>query len=223
MAETDSHRRLMTALIEALEKWFADDDVYVTGNLLLFYEEGNKRRHVSPDVFVVKGVHKQERLNYLTWEEGRGPNVVVELTSSSTQKEDTVKKFALYQDVLKVPEYFLFDPFGDYLKPRFQAYRLVAGKYRPLRITHGQTTSRELGLILRAVGNKLRLIDPQTGLQLPTPAEAYRADAVARRAAEDLAMRETALRQQTEIENDRLRSELAAIRSQSNANGTTHK
>jgi len=204
MAETDSHRNLMYALIEALKIRYADDEeVYVSGNLLIFYEEGNKRRHVSPDVFVVKGVPKQERINYLTWEEERGPNVVIELTSSSTKKEDTVKKFALYQDVLKVPEYFLFDPFGDYLKPRFQANRLVAGKYRPMRITNGQATSRELGLILRTVGDKLRLIDPQTGLQLPTPAEAQL---------------------KAEAENERLRAELAAIRSQSKStNGTSHK
>jgi len=225
MAETDSHRDLMYALIEALRGWYAEDEnVYVSGNLLLFYEEGNRRRHISPDVFVVKGVHKHLRPNYLLWEEGRGPNVTIELTSSSTRKEDTVKKLALYQDVLKVPEYFLFDPFGDYLKPRFQGHRLVAGKYRPIRITHGQATSRELGLIFHATGDVLRLIDPKTGSYLRTHAEASRIAEDARRAAEELARRETALRQKTEADNDRLRSELAAIRGQSqSANGTAHK
>lgn len=218
MAETDSHRDLMYALIETLKGRFAEDeDVYVSGNLLIFYEEGNKRRHVSPDVFVVKGIRKHKRPNYLLWEEGRGPNVAIELTSSSTRKEDTQKKLALYRDVLKIPEYFLFDPFGDYLKPRFQAYRLVAGKYRPMRITHGQATSRELGLILHAAGDILRLIDPETELHLLTPAESQRA-------AEEFAKRETESRQKTEAENDRLRAELAAIRSQSkSANGTSHK
>ena len=57
MAETDTHRDLMTALIETLKAFYAAEPlVYVSGNLLLCYEEGNRRRHVSPDVFVVRGV-----------------------------------------------------------------------------------------------------------------------------------------------------------------------
>ena len=54
MAETDIHRELMFALIHRLQYWFADvPKMYVSGNLLLFYVKGNKRKHVSPDVFVV--------------------------------------------------------------------------------------------------------------------------------------------------------------------------
>ncbi len=69
MAETDLHRTLMLDLIETLKLRYVDDaDTYVSGNLLIFYEQGNKRRHVSPDVFVVKGVPKRQRLNYLVWE-----------------------------------------------------------------------------------------------------------------------------------------------------------
>jgi len=188
MAETDRHFQLMVDLRLALERWFkADPNVYVSGNLLLFYEEGNKRRHVSPDVFVVLGVPKGERLNYLLWEEGRGPNVAIELTSSSTRREDTRQKFDLYRDVLRVPEYFVFDPFGDYLTPRFQGYRLTAGQYRPMRLQGGRLRSRQLDLWLEPDGNALRLIDPETGRQLPTPAE-------------------------TETELERLRAENAALR-----------
>src|SRR3954453_18045282 len=111
MAETDTHRRLRNALIEILMAFYqAQPRVYVSGNLLLFYEPGNKRRHVSPDVFVVRGVPKGIRENYILWEEGKGPDVVIELTSSSTRKDDVKGKFRLYRDVLKVPEYFLFDP-----------------------------------------------------------------------------------------------------------------
>src|SRR5215208_946897 len=129
MAETDLHRLLMIDLLQTLHDRFANDPkVYVSGNLLLFYEEGNKRKHVPPDVFVVFGVPKRERLNYRLWEEGRSPNVVIELTSSSTRREDTRQKVELYRDVLRVPEYFLFDPYGDYLDPRFQGFRLTAGE-----------------------------------------------------------------------------------------------
>src|SRR5665213_544717 len=116
MAETDIHRRLMTELIASLQVFYSGDPlVYVSGNLLLCYEEGNRRKHVSPDVFVVRGVPKHERENYLLWEEGQSPRFVIELTSSSTRREDTNKKFELYRDVVKVREYFLFDPMGDYL------------------------------------------------------------------------------------------------------------
>ena len=128
MAETDYHRDLMLDLIETLKVFYASKpSVYVSGNLLLFYEEGNKRRHLSPDVFVVPGVGNHRRDNFLLWEEGRPPSFVVELTSSSTRREDTRKKMALYRDVLKVREYFLFDPHGDYLKPSMQGWRLRAG------------------------------------------------------------------------------------------------
>jgi Uma2 family endonuclease len=172
MAETDHHRLLMTDLIETLTDHFADrPNVYVSGNLLLFYEEGNKRRHVSPDVMVVFGVPKYPRLNYRVWIEGKVPSVVIELTSSTTRREDQTKKLTLYRDVLKVPEYILFDPFGDYLEPRFQGYRLIDGDYRPIRLKDGRMKCKKLGLELIQDGNDLRLIEPATGVRLPTRQE----------------------------------------------------
>src|SRR6187401_2216682 len=93
MAETDLHRDLMAALIESLRWWFRDQPkVYVSGNLLVFYEKGNKRVHVSPDVFVVPGVGNHLRENYLRWEEGRGLDIVIELTSKTTMQEDIEEK-----------------------------------------------------------------------------------------------------------------------------------
>jgi Uma2 family endonuclease len=173
MAETDHHRNLMVDLIRTLQAYFAAQPrVYVSGNLLLFYEPGNRRRHVSPDVFVVRGVAKHDRPNYLLWEEGRGPQVVIELTSSSTRNEDRTKKLTLYRDTLKVREYFLFDPFGDYLQPPLQGYRLRGGAYRPIRATpEGRLPSQVLGLQLERAGADLRLFDPATGAWLPTPQE----------------------------------------------------
>ena len=47
------------SLIEMLDEYYrAQKRVYVSGNLLIFYERGNRRKHVSPDVFMVKGVEK---------------------------------------------------------------------------------------------------------------------------------------------------------------------
>src|SRR5262245_129652 len=173
MAETDWHRTLMNWLIDMLKLFFTGvPRVYVSGNLLVFYEPGNRRRHVSPDVFVVRGVENYLRPNYLVWEEKKGPEVVVELTSSSTRAEDTRTKLRLYQDVLKVREYFLFDPNGDYLSPPLEGYRLRGGVYHPIRAAQGRLPSQVLGLHLEAVGNLLRLWDPQTQGWLLTPPEA---------------------------------------------------
>ena len=187
MAETDIHRDLMLALIETLKTFYAAEAlVYVSGNLLLCYEEGNRRKHVSPDVFVVRGVPKHERENYLSWEEGQSPRFVIELTSSSTRREDTDKKFVLYRDVLKVREYFLFDPMVDYLKPSMQGWRLRGGVYHPIRAVGGRLPSLTTGLHLEGDGNDLRLWNPQTETWLPTPAE--RADEAEARADDALTL-----------------------------------
>jgi Uma2 family endonuclease len=172
MAETDQHRILMNDLIQTLQAFYADEPlVYVSGNLLLFYVRGDRLKHLSPDVFVVKGVPKHPRDNYLLWEEGRPPSIVIELTSSSTKDEDIHDKYALYQDSIGVFEYFLFDPFGDYLKPPFRGYRLRQGKYVPIKSMKGRLPSKSLGLHLERNGAALRLYDPATQEWLPTPLE----------------------------------------------------
>jgi Uma2 family endonuclease len=205
MAETDWHRDLMNALIHTLKLWYASRRVYVSGNLLLFYEEGNPRRHVSPDVFVVKGIASHDRPNYLLWQERKGPSVVIELTSSSTRREDQQSKYQLYQDVLRVKEYFLFDPLGDYLTPPLQGHRLRQGSYHPIRVVKGRLPSQVLQLHLEGNGRELRLYDPATGGWLPTPLErAVQAEA-ARQQAE-------VARRQAEAETERLRRELAELR-----------
>ena len=174
MAETELHRILMIALIDMLTYWYEDEpNVCVSGNLLMYYVRGDKRKHVSPDVFVAFGVPKRIRDYYLTWEEGKNPSVVIELTSSSTKSEDTRKKFALYRDVLKVKEYFLFDPRADYLKPRLKGYRLRGGEYLPIAVVDGRMPSKMLELHLETDGQELRLFDPIAKEWLPTPKELF--------------------------------------------------
>lgn len=211
MAETDYHYKALRDAREALDLYFASDpQVYVTGNLLLFYEPGNKRRHVSPDVMVVKGVSKGERLNYIVWEEGKGPDVVIELTSSSTRREDRKKKFQLYQDVLKVQEYFLCDPLFDYLRPPLQGYRLDEGKYVRIEPVSGRRLPSEvLGLHLEQEGTRLRFYDPAAGRWLPTPLDAADQSGLQRMEARMQRLEEIV--QRTEAENERLRRELAEL------------
>ena len=172
MAETDFHRKLMYRVINTLIAWFASrPDVYVTGNLLLFYEKGNKRKHVAPDCFVVFGVPNHDRQNYLLWEEGMGPNVVIEITSKTTMKEDRGIKHDLYRNVLKVPEYFQFDPKAEYLFPSFQGHRLIDGEYVPIEPTEGRLVCEELGLHLERDGEDLRFWNPETESWIPNSDE----------------------------------------------------
>ncbi|HEX4608368.1 MAG TPA: Uma2 family endonuclease, partial [Urbifossiella sp.] len=96
MAESDLHRDLMLGLIGLLKWLFRDrPDVYVSGNLLIYYEKGNKRARVAPDVFVVPGIGNHRRENYLLWEEGRGLDFVIETTSKKTMWEDIETKYNL--------------------------------------------------------------------------------------------------------------------------------
>jgi Uma2 family endonuclease len=173
MAETDKHRKLMMYAIEALEAYFADrSDVYVSGNNFVFYEEGNPRACLSPDTYVVFGVSPELRDCYMSWKEGgRLPDVVFEFTSKKTKKEDTETKRPRYERVLRVKEYFLFDPTGDYLRPRFQGYRLEGDRYVRLEVVDGRLHSEQLGLDLVQQGEDLRFFDPKKGEWLLSPAE----------------------------------------------------
>lgn len=189
MGETDLHRNIMFELIESLKLYYATQRVYVSGNILLFYQPGNRRRHVSPDVLVVKGSDPRERENYLLWEEELPPNMVIEVTSESTREEDLYDKLEIYRDRVRVPEYFLFDPRGEYLNPPLQGYRLRAGEYIRIQPVSGRLPSRELGLHLERHEHRLRLFDPATGSWIPTLHEAHRAaEAQVARLREELVM-----------------------------------
>ena len=116
-----------------LSQYFRDDPhVYVAADLLLYYVEGDPKEFVVPDVFVVRGAPKGERRIYKLWEEGRAPDVVFEITSASTRREDLGTKRVLYAD-LGVKEYFVFDPTGEDLRPPLRAFRLSGSDYQPLK------------------------------------------------------------------------------------------
>jgi len=135
MAETGLHvLQLMHTLVTLEFRFREAANVYVSGNLLFYYQEGNPHRRVAPDVFVVWGVSKEMRRNYKLWEEKQAPQVVIEITSKETQKEDMGKKRALYERI-GVAEYYLFDLDGDYLDPPLCGYQLVDHKYvqRPVK------------------------------------------------------------------------------------------
>ncbi|MEK7727165.1 MAG: Uma2 family endonuclease [candidate division KSB1 bacterium] len=234
MAETDIHRKQMIALLEGLEEYFLNDDaVYVTGNIFLYpprKRKGEEPRPVSPDIFVVKGIAKKERRIYNMEVEGKGPDLVIELVSPSTEVEDLGNKRAIYAK-LGVREYFLFDPLKEVFGAQLRGYRLEGEEYRPM-MGH-RLHSEVLGLDLVIERNLLRLYDPQTGerLRIHQEAEAdrrkaetkaYQAEARAaqeyetRRVAEERVTYEAEARRVVEAENERLRQELARLQQQIN-------
>lgn len=199
VGETDIHRQEILDLIAALSEHFRQEPlVYVSGNLLLYYEEGNPSAVVSPDVFVVKGIATGQRRVYKLWVEGRPPTMVIEISSRSTRLEDLGNKRALYA-MLGVAEYMLFDPLAEYLNPPLQGFRLAGNEYERLEPdASGALVSAALGLRLQPEDGRLALFDVATGARLLRPAE----EAAARRAAEERAA-------VLEAELERLRAELA--------------
>ena len=193
MAETDVHRDQMIDVIHALQSHFRGQRVYVSGNLLLYYEENDRNKHCAPDVLVALGLPSHQRESYLLWKEGKAPDFVIEVTSKSTQSVDLGKKKKLYAR-LGVREYCIFDPLRDYLIPQIRLYRLSKGEYLP--VTGKPLHLTTVGLDLEIADNVLRLRVPGSETYLPTikdeearaDAEKARADAATARA-EKLARR----------------------------------
>lgn len=189
MAESDLHRHVMNHCTESLEYFFSGrDDVYVAGNNFLYYVEGTPRRVVSPDCYVVFGVSPHPRKSYKVWNEnGHLPSVVIEITSDSTRNQDVESKYDLYQDVLGIPEYFMFDPTADYIDSQLIGFRLTDQGYEPIPSdSYGRLHSEQLGLDLFAEGYQLRFFDPVRGEILPTNQELReRAEQEAQRAEQE--------------------------------------
>jgi len=163
-----------------------------------YFDEANILQKVSPDIMVVRGVEKKERRIYKVDEEGKAPDVAIELTSASTKLEDLGNKRAIYA-FLGVQEYYLFDPYNEILEPQLRGYRLKNGDYMPM--IGDRFLSKALGLELRKEDNWLRLYDSKSGERLRTPAES-----------EAVAKQERKSRLAAEAEITHLREELAKLR-----------
>ena len=214
--ETPRHRLQMELLIHALEPWAAKRrDVFVSGNQFLYFsaDQLRGRDFHGPDVFVVCGTERRERKSWVVWEEGKGPDVVIELISESTAGLDKGSKKRIYQDQLRVPGYYWFDPFNPDDRAGFA---LIEGTYVPLeRDAEGCLPVPELGLRLCLWQGEyiavettwLRWADNEDFLPLPEEAERARANAAQQRA--DAERRRA---DQAEAELQRLRAELAGLR-----------
>ncbi len=202
MGETDRHIQAIIRHREILLQYFAGQQVYVSGNLLVYYEQGNNKKFVVPDTFVAKGLQQRERRTFKTWVERKVPDVVIETTPRKTRKKDLVEKPDLYAK-LGVKEYFVFDPDSEYLDPPLQGYRTSPDGFEPMiPDDNGGLVSHELGLRLVAEDGLVQFFRLDAGVRLLTQAESQEVEAHAREAAEARA-------EAAEAEVARLRKELA--------------
>jgi Uma2 family endonuclease len=224
--ETQRHKWQMDLLIETLDPWLAArGEGYVNGNMFVYYtlEQTRGLHFRGPDCFVALGVPRGERKCWVSWAEGKAPDVVIELLSATTRRQDKGEKMQVYQDCMRVSEYFWFDPFNA---EDFAGFFLNGGRYEPIEPdAAGRIASGLLGLTLRCWAGTYRGIEAtwlrwatQDGELLPTDAEAgdakaaaeaARADGEAARAASE-AERANAER----LRAERAEAELAALRAE---------
>lgn len=195
--ESDLHRDQIELLLACLKWWWRErTDFYATGNLTIYFspEHITTRDFRGPDFFVVLGTENRPRKSWILWaEQGKYPNVIVELLSDSTAKIDKNFKKKLYQDTFRTPEYFWFHP--DTLE--FQGFLLMAGEYQPIEPTNqGWLWSRQLELFLGIYESKLRFFSPE-GQLVATPEE--RAEIAQKQAETERQQRELAQQQVTEL------------------------
>ncbi|GAB4192645.1 MAG: Uma2 family endonuclease [Coleofasciculaceae cyanobacterium] len=170
--ETELHLRQLILLIQCLEWWWRDrQDFYAFGNLTIYYSPRQRKseKFRGPDFFVVLGTQRKPRKSWVVWQEdGKYPNVIVEVLSPKTAKTDRGLKKQLYQDTFRTPDYFWFDPHTL----EFQGFHLVDGRYQELVPNEqGWLWSEQLGLWLGVEASMLRWFTQQ-GQLIPTPEEA---------------------------------------------------
>lgn len=160
---------------------------YVFGDIMFYYEKGNPRKFIAPDLMVCLDKEKEPSKGvYKLWEEQHVPQIVIEIASETTWLKDVSTKLAIYQK-LGVKEYYVFDIERAFLPKALLAYRLIEGELVEVEIRGKQILSESLGLELVDTGETLRLFNPQTGEFLMTMEE-------------------------TQAENEKLKAELAKLK-----------
>ncbi|NCQ76616.1 MAG: Uma2 family endonuclease [Microcystis aeruginosa W13-13] len=170
--ESDLHLQQIIILLSCLELlWQEKNDYYASGNLTIYYNEEQLKKHdfCGPDFFVVLDTEKRPRKSWVVWgEQGKYPNVIVEILSDSTANIDRNNKKILYQNTFRTPNYFWFDP--NTLE--FQGFTILEGQYQAISANdRGYLWSEQLGLYLGIFERKLRYFTVD-GQLVPTPQEA---------------------------------------------------
>ena len=217
IGETDLHRDWMFRILELLRHRYQNQQVYVASDLLVYFEEGVPHRFVVPDVFVVLNCDPGRRRTFKTWEESKIPDVVFEVTSRSSRKDDESYKPKIY-DQIGVQEYFLYDPTSDYLKPPLKGFRRSSAGLAEIPPNEEQgVTCQTLGIELKLVGDDLVFLDAETRKPLLTGEESEREAREVERAGREV---ERAGREAAERHAAKLQAELDSLRKRLRDQGT---
>jgi len=202
MAASDLHLEILIWLLQTLKAHFAQQpDVYVSGDILTYYTEGNPRAVIAPDVLVSFGIGQKQRHTYKVWEEGKVPDFVMEFSSKTTYQNDLTDKMDIYA-ALGIPNYLLYDAEALYLPSPLIGFRLVDKDYVPIRPdVDGGIHSDVLGLDFHIRERHLAVYDPVRQQWIQTPAEQQEARAE----------QEAIARQKAEKEVKRLREQLVRL------------
>jgi Uma2 family endonuclease len=170
--ESSLHYMQLLLLVTCLEwLWRDHNDFFIGANLTIYFsrQQLKNRDFRGPDFFLVKQTEKRPRNAWVVWEEdGKYPNLIIELLSNSTAAVDRNLKKVLYQDRFRTPEYFWFSPETF----EFEGFRLNGHEYQTIAPNQQSWRwSEELGLFLGVEANQLRYFTPE-GEKVPTPEEA---------------------------------------------------
>jgi Uma2 family endonuclease len=166
LAESYLHLYAILTTLEVIKQYLQGRQATVLADQFLYYAQGFPKLRVAPDVMVIFDVPPGGRDSYKVWEEGQVPQVVFEMTSQGTQKQDQEQKKNLYEQ-LGILEYWLFDPKGEWIEEKLRGYRLEGETYQ--LITDG--VSQPLGLRLAVEGELLGFYRLDTKDKLLTPTE----------------------------------------------------
>ncbi|NEP55230.1 MAG: Uma2 family endonuclease [Moorea sp. SIO3C2] len=169
--ESSLHLEQLLLLLACLKwAWKGRNDYFAGGNLTVYYSPRQLKSEDfrGPDFFVVLGTENHPRKSWVVWEEdGKYPNIIIELLSDSTASVDRNLKKTIYQDTFRTPDYFWFSPDTHELK----GFHLVDGTYRALEPNEqGWLWSEQLQLFLGVHTQQLRFFAPE-GTLVPTPEE----------------------------------------------------
>ena len=169
--ESSLHYMQLLLLVTCLEwAWQERNDFFIGANLTIYFSRQQLKNHDfrGPDFFIVKNTTREPRNSWVVWEEdGRYPDLIIELLSDSTANVDRTIKRDLYAERFHTPEYFYFSP--DTLE--FAGFRLDISQYKPITPNaQGWLWSEVIGAFLGIHDGQLRYFSLE-GALLPTPQE----------------------------------------------------
>jgi Uma2 family endonuclease len=202
--ESSLHYMQLLLLVTCLEwAWQERDDFFIGANLTIYFsrQQLKNRDFRGPDFFLVKNTTREPRNSWVVWEEdGRYPDLIIELLSDSTANVDRTTKLDLYAERFHTPEYFYFSP--ETLE--FAGFRLEFNKYRPITPNpQGWLWSEALGFFLGIHNGQLRYFSLE-GTIIPTPQEAAKNEILKANQAIQIAKQES---QRAEQESQRAEQE----------------